>query len=319
LRELSERLRTISTINLSYKDFCNNFCSDLEWLADRGDEHNTVDTFAKYCYLRDTNSLARLKFTLSLFFTIKQFIDKKRDNRYQNFLIKNLDRRQIFPSNIKILNWNYDCQIQLAGENFRQESFSYRYGATVHSPPLVDYYPTLGGEFNINARVDYFELSLVHLNGIAGFYYYEPTTHILNYFLNAGIRDINHLFDMVLMDKEKKHQLLTFAFENNDGVNNIIRNRIPYAKNIIANTDYLVIIGYSFPYDNIETDNKIFDTLKEGRQLKGIYYQDPHKSGDFLRNLFNLNDEITITNITSVDGFYIPSEAKMPRKLETRV
>jgi hypothetical protein len=102
-------------------------------------------------------------------------------------------------------------------------------------------------------------------------------------------------------------------------VNNIIRNRIPYAKNIIANTDYLVIIGYSFPYDNIETDNKIFDTLKEGRQLKGIYYQDPHKSGDFLRNLFNLNDEITITNITSVDGFYIPSEAKMPRKLETRV
>ena len=289
------------------------FIEDLNWLADKGDQHGTPDTFAKLCQINnDYNSLLRIKTTLSLYFTIEQFLEKKIDPRYLQFIIKVLDNRKLFPENIKILNWNYDFQFQIAAENFWKEEFNYSHTVSRHSPPLIDYYPSLGNEFHVNYEKEKCIYSLIHLNGIAGFYFYVQTAHILNYFLNGNLTNLNNLFEKFHVDKEYKTPLLSFAFENPNNMTNAIRNRFLYANKAIENTDYLVIIGYSFPNDNIETDERIMNIIKAG-SLKEIFYQDPFNDGSFLRNTFGIDKEIPITHIKNADEFYVPRQAKMTK------
>lgn len=142
-------------------------------MANKGDEYGTPDTFAKFCQVKnDYESLLRIKTTLSLYFTIEQFLEKKVDPRYLQFIIKLLDERKLFPENIKILNWNYDFQIQIAAENFWKEEFNYSHSLSRHHPPFISYYPSLGQEFHVNYEKDKSNYSLIHLNGIAGFYFY---------------------------------------------------------------------------------------------------------------------------------------------------
>jgi len=88
-----------------------------------------------------------------------------------------------------------------------------------------------------------------------------------------------------------------------------------------------VVIGYSFPFYNRETDNMIFETIKPS--LQKIYFQDPkpNNNGEFLRKRYGLSKEavtiyedepkftpvgtrpgIDIEHITDTDQFYIPIE-----------
>ncbi len=316
LRELASRLRADITINPAHRKFCDKFCDDLDWLAQNGDSSGSIDTFALYC-LREKASdehkyaqLDRIKLTLSLYFIIKQFIDKKFDVRYKNFLTRLIDPNGSIFENVKILTWNYDHQLQIAAEKFRREEFRYAYGAAQHSAPAVPYYPQLGNEFSINAGIDriFGGLSMVHLNGIAGFYYYYQNAHIQNYFLNHDLDDLNQLFERVQTDGKHKYQLMTFSFEEGGVANQYLRKRFEYAEQIIQDTDYLVIVGYSFPQDNFPIDARIVEVLLKSGKLKRIYFQDPYKSGDFLYELFNLDTGIVKEVAYDDKCFFIPPQ-----------
>lgn len=308
LRTFAEGLKTNKSINISYKNFIDQLVIDLHWLADNSDKFGTPDTFAKFLYLQERGSLKRLKNALSFFFTVEQFINNKFDDRALIFLTTVMQIGNIFPTNIKILNWNYDFQIQLAGEVFRHESFNYG-SVAVHSPPLVDYYPSLGIEMNVNYHsLDANNISMVHLNGIAGFYYYEQTTCILNNFLNQKPKDINEIIEKVNNDSERKHNLLTFAWERETEAATFLRKRIDIAKTIIANSDILIIIGYSFPFFNRAIDKQLFESLMASGKLKKIIYQDPYKTGEFLKKQFELSDDIEIIHVTDKDNYHVPIE-----------
>lgn len=307
LRTFADNLKADTTINVSYKPFIDKIAIDLKWLADNSDKFGTPDTFAKFLYLQHRNSLPRLKQALAFYFTVEQFINKKFDDRALIFLTTVMQIGNIFPTNIKILNWNYDFQIQLAAEIFRREEF--HLGTTsVHSPPLVGYYPPLGFEMNTNSSIDVNHTSMVHLNGIAGFYFYEPVASILNLFLNQKPKDINEIIEKVQTDSERKHNLLTFAWERETESAHLLRNRLALAKAIIADTDILVIIGYSFPFFNRAIDKEIFKALKTSGKLKKIVYQDPFKTGEFLKKQFELSDDIEIIHTTDTDNYYVPNE-----------
>ena len=310
LRELAEKLKSNDSINSSYIPLRDDLYKNLYWLAQKGDDYGTIDTYAKYCYDKQSQDLSKIKETLSLYFTIKQHIEKQIDPRYKNFLIKVIEH-DIFPDNIKILNWNYDFQMQLAGELYRKEEFHYSNSVTHRIPPLITYYPALGNELNTNDSSSSKELSMVHLNGIAGFYFYEQTYHILNYHLNQSLENINQLFERFQADKQFKHPLLTFAYEDFNGANFQIRNRLKFAADIINKTDILVIIGYSFPQDNIKVDKYILDELvKSG--LKKIIFQNPQDNGKFLIDEFGLCN-IEIVHKDNCNEFYIPRELKLKK------
>jgi len=307
LRTFADKITIDTTVNPSYKDFIGNIAKDLHWLADNSIKFGTPDTFAKFLYLQQRSSLPRMKKALAFYFTVEQFINNKIDDRALIFLTTVMQTNNIFPTNIKILNWNYDFQIQLAAEVFRMEEF--HLGVTsVHSPPLIDYYPSLGFEFNINNQIDVREIAMVHLNGIAGFYFSEQVGSILNLFLNQKPKDINEIVEKIKTDSERKHNLLTFAWEKDTESAIYLRNRIELAKALVADTDILVIIGYSFPFFNRAVDKVVFESLKTNGKLKKIFYQDPYRTGEFLKKQFELSDDIEIIHITDKDNYYVPNE-----------
>jgi len=75
----------------------------------------------------------------------------------------------------------------------------------------------------------------------------------------------------------------------------------------------LVIIGYSFPFDNIEIDNQILSVLNT-ENLKEIFYQDPYNDGSFLYDTFGIDKTIKITHIENVAEFYIPRQFKLLKR-----
>lgn len=291
-----------------YKAYLKHFVEDLNWLADHSNKFGTPDTFAKYLYLhQDKNNLDKLKNTLSLYFTYEQTINGKIDDRPLIFLTTILQDGKSFPKNIKILNWNYDFQLQFAAEGFKEEHFDFTRGYET-TPPLIGYYPPLGYAETENYTYDISNISMVHLNGIAGFYFFGQEQTIRNYYLENRAKNFDDLFDKLLENRQRKSNLLTFAWEEKTAAAFYLKNRIAKAVNIIEETNILVVIGYSFPFFNRIIDKQIFEALKTSGKLKKIYYQDPYRSGDFLRNQFDLPKDIEILHVENVDNYFVPME-----------
>jgi hypothetical protein len=297
LRKTAHDLKNLS-INEKFNSIINVLYDDLIWLADSSEPYKTPDTFAKFLHLKNREELPRLKNALSAFFLIEQVIKRKFDNRALIFLISIMENFHIFPHNIKIISWNYDFQLQLAAETFVQESVIREDGnVTIQAPPLIDYYPCQG--FSLRGETG--NISIVHLNGIAGFFYGGGFDTFRSFFEHPEQRKADNLLNLY---SDKTNNLLSFAWEKNS----MTLKSITYAKEIARYTDILVIIGYSFPFFNREVDKEIFNIFKQENRLMKIYYQDPFKSGEFIRNQFELSDKLIIKDIKEVDNYFLPIE-----------
>jgi hypothetical protein len=192
----------------------------------------------------------------------------------------------------------------LAAEQFRAESFHDSGSTTVHSPPLVTYLPSVG--FVDRDRAD--EIQLVHLNGIAGAYHLRQRRQNRTCFIDSTPKSHDELLKLLFGRESEMTSLLTFAWERGEEAWHIMANRIQISEQMVRNTNILVIIGYSFPFFNREFDKKIFEALKEEGSLKAIYFQDPVRDGEFLRNQFQLSERIPIRHIPEVDNYFVPME-----------
>ena len=208
-----------------------------------------------------------------------------------------------FPENVKVISWNYDFQLELASEYFSNENFVLSgSGTSVHSPPLANYFPPIGSHFGS----DFIETSIVHLNGIAGSFLNEKQGpgRIRSINEQPNDKDLTSILAILSSDEFNSGNLLWFAWEKNQ----IIEKSISYAEKIAAETDILVVIGYSFPFFNREIDNKIFEKLKSSGKLKKIYFQDPFNDGKFLKNQFSIEEDIVISPYMSDGNYIIPLE-----------
>ena len=275
--------------------------TNLYWLAENSKSFNTVDTFAKYCFLQEPEKFLLIKKLLSVYFTIDQTINKRLDNRYLVFLTTILENQFQFPNNIKILNWNYDCQLQLTSLRFKPEGVTFSAGIFMQTDPLINYFPSMG-MYPMQMTKPKDSYSLVHLNGIAG--YIENRENIVFNTL-YDIKTIPEFLDHSINIIDKNFNLLTFAWESPKNMR--YSSNIEIAKEIIIGSDILVIIGYSFPFFNREIDKEIFNVLCQ-TGLKKIYYQDKFKSGDFLRSQFDLERSIELLTIDKTDQLFIPIE-----------
>jgi hypothetical protein len=276
--------------------------TDLYWLAEKSELFNTVDTFAKYCYLQDKKQLTLIKKLLAIYFTADQTIIKKIDSRYLVFFTTVLENSYQFPDAIKILNWNYDSQFQLASYRFKQEAFILNSNNSfMQSEPLINYYPGIG-MYSVPHETSYKNYSLVHLNGIAGYFQDKEDVVYNTLTENDTIEDF---LDNTIKYIEQNSNLLTFAWESSS--HHRISKSLAIGKEIIKGSEILVIIGYSFPFFNREIDKELFNVLIQSG-LKKIYYQDKFRNGDFLINQFGLSDSIEINSIDKVDQLFIPIE-----------
>lgn len=285
-----EEERSVTIIN-SLKETSKNIAIVSEKFGD-------IDTYAKFLHLTDVNGkkFQEVKQTVSQFFAIKQLFLNAHDDRYLPWLVSIMSKK-IFPENVKILNWNYDFQIELAHRYFGQgEDIRKSNSGFVYSPSLLNYYPNLDPTFR-----DFDSLSLVHLNGIAGFgkgndHYFGSIFQTQN--VATQVKALSYLADNNL------HEFLHFAWENSGYHSELME----HVKKMIAGTTIIVVVGYSFPFFNREVDKEIFRTLLEGSPLRKIYYQDPVLDGQQLRAQFGIDKSIEIVHVKQTDSFYVPFE-----------
>ncbi|MCB2206754.1 MAG: hypothetical protein KQH67_00545 [Bacteroidetes bacterium] len=293
-------------------DFTTKEFSSLDYLSDFGlkfteyvnesENFSTIDTLAKYYFLKDRQKFEELKRLLSLYFTFEQLLFEKFDYRYLVFLTTILKQSSFFPDNIKIITWNYDFQFELAGMHFSKDTFNTDgHGNEVKSVPLMEYYPTLGTDIIPAAE----EIDILHLNGIAGFFFDTKGKFNFSAFHNMEKEIVGNFISNVVNLNRSHNSLLSFAWEGGQAG---FRNRIELAKEIAQETTHLVIIGYSFPFFNREIDKEIMSALVQTPYIQKIYYQDPEKDGQFLYNQFDIDKKIEIVHISDKKQFHIPIE-----------
>ncbi|MGH2649476.1 MAG: hypothetical protein ACRDE8_17995 [Ginsengibacter sp.] len=287
------RILSVSTVEGVHK-----FAEEFKEISKKGREFGDIDTYARYLNILNPggSEIKNLKKCLSQFFSIKQILEEAIDPRYLPWLVNIMERRQ-FPDNVKIISWNYDYQVQLAANKIGPpEDVKHEGTGFTHSPSFLTYFPNLDPTFS-----DFNQLSLIHLNGIAGFAEMPfPKTGSIFQLANKGSK--SSFFDFILNNDIATK--LHFAWDRS-GYHAKLMEHI---KNMISGTTILVVIGYSFPFLNREVDKEIFQILRNDCPLQKIYYQDPFLTGENLRAQFGLPQDFEIVHIKDSNNFHIPFE-----------
>lgn len=226
------------------------------------------------------------------------------DPRYDVVFAALLDEKtKKLPSNLRVISWNYDVQIEKSYSNFSQAD-------AIHAFSALDVFPNPSG---FRHRVTYTNAQMVKVNGIAGLQYVS-TDHSINFpktlekydFMNMMTDLLNKLHLSITHHKEanKFECMLHFAWENDTEVT-LSRKR---ATKLIETTDILVVIGYSFPLYNRRIDKEILTYLSPEAY---VYIQVAHDKYDGVENRFKqcLSAKSPfISPVEDLDQFYVPDE-----------
>ena len=315
--DLFSDLKNNRDFYIKHIETLNSFFNDMK-------DFMTIDSYAKYLFL--TNQLEKyneLKYHFSLFLFLTQILEfditnldilnikfvnpNKRfikvDKRYLKFLTTILQKDRLnlfFPDNIKFLSWNYDIQFELALNYFKL------YFAN------IGVYPSSYIEHLTN------NIILYHLNGTTGINYKSPFyDSIFKIFEDNSIvlEEFNYFTYFANYYKSYKNDILEYfrfaweeksLFKNDDFIENE-KGALLNFKNHIKETEYLIIIGYSFPDFNVEFDKIIIDSINK-EKLKAIYIQntDVNCVNDFKNKMNFFDSSIKIHFVDNVDEFLTP-------------
>ena len=282
------------------KELYNFLLSDFEWLLSHSREHASIDTFAKKLYIKgNSRDLRRLKVVLSAFFVLEQSrmsYDKRYDTFYASILTNSLNS---FPKNVRILSWNYDFQFERAlSEYSDQNDLKSNQG-----------YLNVISKYNYRKnRPD--EFSIIKLNGTSNFLdkswrnNYEFCSSFETCVSTKVINEVLSNYALLLSSDAKLYCGLSFAWERfTEGDIDIIES----AKLETADTEILIVIGYSFPYFNRDVDKEIITNMKD---LKKVYFQSP-QAEVLIERFQSLHPEFDLKNMVSrkdVGQFLLPNE-----------
>jgi hypothetical protein len=317
------------------------FINEIQNLIQELKSHKTIDTLAKKYYLikEKKNQLITLKKILIVYFLFEQIFPNANfriingkvvekeipDKRYDSLLATIISNKRddlTLSKDFKIITWNYDMQFELAYNQYLiNKQFTEIQSALQAIPSAV----FLSEEEYFNFE----KFGIVRLNGFAGF----PSMDICmkmssnNRHQIKVVDLISYLFQKFRTIDNTELGVFNYSWESLDQ-KDIIHNKInklrEIAKEIIRNTDILVIIGYSFPIFNRSVDK---DILENVGKLKKIYIQDINASelSSLVDSSFNIKkydfvsygdvvtqemgDKVDIIPISSVEQFFIPPEA----------
>nr|WP_319571722.1 hypothetical protein [uncultured Draconibacterium sp.] len=296
------------------------FINDVIWLAKECKAHSSVDTFARKLYLANRKKeLIKLKAVVSEFLLVKQ-IQNGIDKRYDAFFAALLEKSEaglILPSNIKILSWNYDKQIEYSIAQFHSSpndthidnflQVQPRTGKNANNPESFSLFKLNGaiggtisnGKDYLPMKIDYKIIgeeatgeNEQHIikNILYRFYLVEKRIFHIDYYRNDSLDE----YPTIMYSWEKSP---IFDYVRDD------------AFKVTKETEILVIIGYSFPTFNRVIDKKI---LQNFGHLKKVFIQSPRDTIEGViqrfKSLYELHANIEIVPIINVDEFYIPYE-----------
>lgn len=194
------------------------------------------------------------------------------DNRYVEFLSAVLSGNGdslCLPTELGIVSWNYDHQIEKALGVFRRASLK-EIQEQFRIFPVTD---VNDGKLDFDSqRKLVHKNSIIKLNGTAGFGINDSSTSLFdinNHVLNSDSLEImgSRIFER--RSSREEENKLAFAWERDI-------TRVKLAAEVAAwkihNANTVVVIGYTFPNFNREVDRQIF----EGFEGSKIYVQDPY-------------------------------------------
>lgn len=266
--------------------------SDIDGLIQGIKEHATIDTYARKLFLTmQRQSFEKLKGVLCAFFLWEQ-LEHKPDGRYDTFFANVLEAGTLdLPKDISVISWNYDSQMETAFEAYRK-----RPELTVFEKNIQGDWPILpnkGCLFKVNGSATFANSQIVSVIK----QYSEPSIAVQLIQLYS-----NTMADTTSMGFQFKTHL-SFAWENSPNNDNMMNTLGEVSKN----TEQIIVIGYSFPFFNRETDRAI---LRGMPNLKKIYIQDvrPDAVMQSIAAVLPENSKIDIVPIRDCAQFYLPAE-----------
>lgn len=298
----------------------NDILSDLGWLYDIANSHASIDTFAKLLSISSNEGKKGQLKKLKIIFSIYLMLTQKRvpvDKRYENFFASLIDENGVLPSNVRILSWNYDLQVELA------------YAKVIQNNSLGDVQKLLRiwtkHDRKNEIRGDHFRI--LKLNGSGAFrgnHGLEQLDYLYNlidmssdlYLIDCAIRLYRLSSEKYISRNDDKliWPLLSFAWNEEIGVGEDFHDIVDRSISETKDSDALVIIGYSFPYFNRICDRRIIEAMGN---LKQIYFQDINAE-NLATTFASLNFEIPTNRITALKDvayFFVPPEYEGRTKL----
>ncbi|TGK82996.1 hypothetical protein EHQ19_08295 [Leptospira montravelensis] len=267
---------------------------DYDWLISEARNFSTIDTFAKKLYITgDKENYLKLKFLISYFLSAIQSTSKN-DYRYDNLfaaLIGIKNRKATLPENLSIISWNYDLQTEISISKFLNKKIEVNLLESLQNSSALQ---------NINEA----KFNLIKLNGTAGFYQ-ENQNRIfdfdINNFANSDINTKKELSKYLTRTNQENETLLSFSWDNEAYIDSARKT----ASNVLMKSEFLVIIGYSFPVFNRDIDREL---LSKFNQNGKIFIQDKTNSkniAEVVSEMSNISDK-RLKIIESVEEFFIP-------------
>jgi hypothetical protein len=298
-QQLADVAKELEAISLSYDDrferipggkqaefYKECLCADLKWLSDEASKHASVDTLAKKMFLSgSTEQMLRLKGALAAFLSLKEAAtptDQRYDAFYASILKKSLGD---FPSQIRIVSWNYDGQFEKS-----YKEFGGREDALNITSKYENFYSVKPG------------FHIYKLNGVAGYVEgREGPGRIFRYYSKAlplGQELVSEVCYHYAagFSLSGRRTAISFAWEDSEYIRHVADQ--------IENTSILVVIGYSFPFFNRDVDRALFSRAS----LRKVYYQSPDAKDLSERFLSVSPESDAIVPITNCDQFYLPNE-----------
>lgn len=280
------------------------FINSFSWLIDSSSTHQSVDTFAKKLFIKgEFEELKLLKTILSIYFMLVQSKGKA-DVRYDTFFASLLKTDHLrFPKHLRVLTWNYDYQFEKAYSEFSGD-------------PRFEACQSCLNICSKNSGTDNFssdDFGIVKLNGTAYLGIDSQLRKPFRFISSVNEKYSMELFETLLKQYAKLHIIgktktklepsLSFSWEDHPGESQALKNAIEAT----SATEYLVVIGYSFPLFNREIDRKIIG-LMQG--LKKVYFQAPDADSIKERFLAIRNDikAESLLSIKDVHQFAFPNE-----------
>lgn len=299
---------------LSNNSILIDFFTKLKYYGILAIEYGSIDIYAKRLYLLNQNSeLNELKKCLSVYFDLwENFLHEKYhlymgtdvfqndrvkyvkiDKRYLALLSVILEKGNNFPAinpNISFVTWNYDLQLESAFESFLPRK-------SISLEDTNKYLNFMSSEVNSGRK------EVLHLNGFRGYF-----------------SEANKTFDTVerkncsTIEDYLNGFLQNYTQFKNPDYNNSIKyawelssESLRIAKEIMGNTNILIIIGYSFPAFNRAIDSQLIKEFENGEGHKEVIYQDPGANQDIVNSLFSESMKVKLLK-ENTNQFYIPHE-----------
>lgn len=277
-------------------DFYTQFVNEINRSA-------SVDTFIKKLDLSNDLNCNYYKLLLSTYIYYETITKESIDKRYDLFnasILEKVDSKIKIPDNVNIISWNYDRLYEtslqwILGENSK----------------TINEFINIYSASDLPTTTNDSKLNLVKLNGTAGGYVPSRLEHM--FLLKDRKVDLYRMIFSPLENPTSNGNIdkIRFAWDEGNEVK-VVRNK---AIEIMSKTDYLMIIGYSFPTFNRLIDFQLLKSLNSNCEIHlQIPESDIKSVKQRLLALMGKSDSYDkIFEHTETDEFYIPYEYNLPK------